>query len=250
MQRRMLAAALVAVLALPATALAQAPPPFPLDVAPHPGPAITAFGGWLAPFTRNEEWRFTWADGVFLVNSRLEHASGFTVGAAADIPITSSVGVSLVGAYTSRGDTKVSVDETEDQFSIDGHDGYLGQVLLGWYLPAQREQFVTRRIILSLHAGGMVLHERPRRKLAPADALRDATHFGGTLGAGLHVPLGGRVTVRLAAEDNIIRWTEAPLRDLAWVYFSRPGETEGRTAATARVTHAWHIRAGLGLRIF
>lgn len=250
MQRRMIAAALAAALTAPSVAAAQSLPPFPVERATHPGVSITAFGGWLAPFTRREEWRFTYSEGVFLVNSGLEIASGFTVGGVLDVPVAPTVGVSVVGAWSSRGDTRVSVVESEDQFSIDGHEAVTGQVLLGYYLPAQREQYVARRIILSLHAGGVVMHEKPRRKLAPADALRDATHFGGTLGAALLVPLGSGLSLRLAAEDNIMRWSEDPLRDLAWVYFSRPDESTGRTTATAKPSHVWHIRAGLDLRLF
>jgi hypothetical protein len=249
MHRRMLAAVFIATLALPTAASAQGGP-LRGDPAAA-GVRITPFIGYLAGFTRSEEWLHDSDDGVAFLQSELRIAGGEAAGLVLDLPLANGFGVTAAAAYGSRGDTEVNVLQTEDAFLIDGHWIHLGRLGVSYRMPQEVSDFVLRRLGATIHAGGMVVHERPRQRLAPDDALDTATHFGVNFGMTAELPFAGdRLALQVGVEDNITWWNESALASLPYVYLNRPGASPDQTRVSTGASHQWLVRAGVSVRLF
>jgi hypothetical protein len=248
MHRRVLAAVFAAVAVLPAASFAQRPP---LQAAPASGGVrVTPFVGYLAGFTRNEEWLHESSDGIAFLQAELRIAAGEAAGLVLELPLHAGFGFTTAAGYGSRGDTEVSVLRADDDFLVDGHTILLGRAGI-YYMPQQISELVVRRLAVSAFAGATVMRERPRHRLAPDDAFRDATHYGLNLGFAAELPFAGdRLAVQLAVEDNLTWWDEPALANLPWVYLNRPGESLDQTRVTARRSHQLLLRAGIRIRLF
>jgi hypothetical protein len=248
MHRRVLAAVFAAVAVLPAASFAQRPP---LQAAPASGGVrVTPFVGYLAGFTRNEEWLHESSDGIAFLQAELRIAAGEAAGLVLELPLHAGFGFTTAAGYGSRGDTEVSVLRADDDFLVDGHTILLGRAGI-YYMPQQISELVVRRLAVSAFAGATVMRERPRHRLAPDDAFRDATHYGLNLGFAAELPFAGdRLAVQLAVEDNLTWWDEPALANLPWVYLNRPGASLDQTRVTARRSHQLLLRAGVRIRLF
>jgi hypothetical protein len=250
MHRRMLAAVFVAIFALPTFASAQVG-----QLRGDPAAAgtirITPFIGYLTAFTRSEEWLHDSDDGVAFLQSELRIAGGEAAGLVLDIPVANGFGVTAAAAYGSRGDTEVTVFQTEDAFLVDGHRVFLGRLGVSYRMPQEVSDFVLRRLGAAVFAGGTMIHEQPRVRLAPEDALDNATHFGVNLGLTAELPFAGdRLALQVGVEDNITWWNESALASLPYVYLNRPGASPDQTRVSAGTSHQWLLRAGVSVRLF
>jgi hypothetical protein len=249
MHRRMFAALFAATFALPGMALAQAP-----LLPGNEGTSslrITPYFGYLVAFTRREEWLHDSDAGVAFLQAEARIAKGELGGVTVDVPVGGGFGITAAAGLGSRGDTRVSVMQAEDEFLVDGHDVRFGRVGLSYQLPHQVSDFVQRRLLVTASAAAAAMNERPRSRLGPPDALVEATHYGVSLGLAAELPFAGeRLALQIGIEDNILWWDEAALSRLPYVYLYRPGESPDQTRATAGTSHAWLLRAGLTLRLF
>jgi hypothetical protein len=250
MHRRVFAAVFAATFALPTATDAQLAPGR-ADAALSAGVRVTPFVGYLASFTRSEDWVHESQAGVAFVQTDVHIGGGWGGGVVVDAPLRNGFGVTAAAGYGSRGNTQVNVLQTDDAFLVDGHHVIFGRAGLAYQMPQDVSGFVLRTLGAAVHAGGTVMHERPRNRLGPEDALQNATHFGINIGILAELPFArDRLALQVGVEDNIMWWDNAALSSLPYVYFNRPGESADQTRASASASHAWLLRAGLSVRAF
>jgi hypothetical protein len=249
MHWRLIAAVVAATCALPTGTFAQAAT---RNAAASAGARvrITPFIGYLTGFTRAEDWTHESLDGVVFLRSDVAIASGKAGGLIVEAPLRDGFGVTAAVGYTSRGNTQVNVVRSGDAFIIDGHNVVFGRIGASYRLPEDFSGFVRRRMGASAHAGGTVMHERPRNQLGPEDALEEATHFGVNIGVTGELPFArDRLALQVGVEDNIMWWNNSALASLPYVYLNRPGESPDQTRVSASAAHTWLVRVGLSLRV-
>lgn len=243
MYRRMLAAAF-AVLLIPAAAAAQFQPLQEDQTGPRY--RITPFFGYLTGFEREEIWTFSGGAQPEMRVVRHDVARGPTVGVSADVPLRGRFGVTAAAAFGSR-DYAFQRLNNGELFVSDGNNVFLGRLGGIMHLRQEPSEFVIRRLDASVFAGGVVMHERPQNELGTANFVSSGTHFGINVGVSAELPFhDDRLAVQVGIEDNIMWWREAALASLAREYFASPA---GQTTASADMSHAWLLRAGLSLRV-
>lgn len=243
MTRRVLLAALAVVLVLPGTVSAQL---VPMQDRPFSNPLrITPFVGFMTSLIRAEEWTYSGTTPDFAsVDSEL--GSGGVAGLNIDVPLAGRFGLSALGAYARRDETLFTVLETDEIYQIDGSDFFVGRLGVALHLTERVSELVTRRLGASIWAGGVVMHEMPRDDLG-GDFLEDLTHFGVNFGFAGEIPFSeNRFAISIAAEDNVMFWTESTA--LAYEYFGQPGEP-ALTSVNVDPSHAWLFRLGLTFRL-
>lgn len=246
MQRIVLAVALAATLVIPDAAAAQLGREGPGRGA---GLRVTPFVGFLIGFTRAEDWRFSEADTSVYVQSNVTMAGGAAGGMQIDVPLYGRFSLTAGGLFGSRADTHFSVPSTGEVYRLDGQQALVGRLGLAFSV-SEPEDLVVRRLQATLFAGGVVLHERSRNRLATAIAQPGGTHYGANVGATVEMPLTDeRVALQFGIEDNMIWWDPEPLSSLPYYYFGQPGTSPASTRAATGVTHALLVRAGIRMRL-
>jgi hypothetical protein len=245
MMRSALGAALVMYLTAPVVASAQLVTVAP-DL-PNPRLRITPFIGHLGAFTRHEDWGRP-SDGDFSYR-RVETslAGGTAAGLVIETPLAGSVGITVAGAFAQRGATRHVVVQTGERSSSEGSDNVFGRAGLSVQLPRETSDLVLRQITAAVFAAGAVMYERPRGPTA--DPSQGVMHFGGAAGFTAERSFAGRLAVQIGIEDHIMVWNQRALARPAFEYYGRPGGSLDLTPVRTGLSHAWLLRAGLGLRL-
>lgn len=250
MRRCLLATLLMGMFALPATAAAQNGPLY-REPGARPRVSIAPFVGYLTAFTRSEEWGFDTGSTTLHTDAAVALASGMLGGLNIEVPVIGPLGVVAAGGWGRRGDTRVSVQDGADAFRFDGHDVLFGRLGLALRLRQDASDIVVRRIGAAIFGGGLVLQDRPRPTLGSLDYQEEATHYGINVGFVVDIPISGnRISLQVAAEDNIIWWDEIALANVPYEYFEQPGTSRDQTTVIAERTHAFLLRAGLSIHFW
>lgn len=161
-----------------------------------------------------------------------------------DVPIASPVGFYFGGGYVWRDDSR-EFSELEGGTRVEAGSGY-GLARAGFSVRLHSAaQLQVRRVEASLFAGPTLVHELPRTDLFRTHA-QAMTLFGAHFGFAAEVPLGARVALQAAAENNMVWWPDEELaRRNDSVYASIGLDTS--TTLTARPSHLIHVRLGLSL---
>ncbi|MEX1182623.1 MAG: hypothetical protein WEF86_05270 [Gemmatimonadota bacterium] len=244
MNRRVLTAALAAMLIFPAAAAAQLS--LQDDTGWMSNLRVTPFIGYLTSFERTEEWFHTGGTEADRVRVQTDIAGGTTFGLEGEYPLRGRFGAAAAAAFASR-DRSFVVLHTGEMAELDGNNVFLLRAGGVMHLREDDTELVKRRLGASVFAGGVVMHERPHDELGTADLLDSATHFGVNFGVAGELPFGNdRFAVNAAIEDNIMWWSDGPSTNLAASYF----DDEPATATIeSDLTHAWLVRAGVSIRI-
>jgi hypothetical protein len=249
MHRRVLAAVFAATLVLPGAAAAQFSP-LQDDARRDHGFRVNPFVGVLTGFTRAERWLYDDGASAGFAQADVRLANAPIVGLHIETPLYRNLGVTAAAGYASRGETYFTVRQSDERLVTDGAHVIAGRLGVALQLQELVTEMVLRRTTASVHVAGAVMHEVTRNALGVPDASTDGTHFGVNFGATAEVPFAGdRLAVQVGVEDNMMWWRDAPLTNLAWVYFNRPGGTPATTAASATTSHMFLLRAGLRFRL-
>jgi hypothetical protein len=250
MNRRLLATILLAAFAVPATAAAQNGALY-REPGMRPRLSVAPFAGYLTPFTRGEEWGFDNGTTTVHTDAQFEVGGGAVAGLSVEVPIIGALGVVAASAWGRRGDTNVSVQQGVDSFRLDGNDLLLGRLGLSLRLRQDASDIVVRRVGAAIFGGGVLLRERPRPEPGSPDFQEEATHYGVNFGLVVDIPVyRNRVSLQVAAEDNLMFWNEDALASVPYEYFDQQGTSRDQTSVIVGRTHAFLLRAGLSIHFW
>jgi hypothetical protein len=248
MNRRSLIAAFAALLALPASASPQAMKLLD-DPTWLPRLRITPFVGILTAVDRTEEWQYRNASSQGGVSTEMQIASGPAVGLNADLTLRGSLGVSAALAFASRDEGLFGVASEGDVLRIDGNNVFLARLGAGLVLHESESALTLRRLNASVHAGGVVMHERPKSALGTADFVDASTSFGLNGGVTAEVPFHqDRFAVQVGVEDNFMWWSDSQSEMIAQQYFIEKGNNPQSIDVSVGSTQTWLMRAGFSVR--